>query len=61
VQKKEKNEYADDYMDVGFSLYLIMARMVDTDPRMLDYREYTTLFLHLNSPYCELHYQKLVH
>ena len=35
-QKKEKNEFAELYMDVGFRLYLILARMVDVDPKLLD-------------------------
>ncbi|XP_071092410.1 inositol 1,4,5-trisphosphate-gated calcium channel ITPR3-like isoform X4 [Haliotis cracherodii] len=36
VMNKKKMEYADDYMDVGFSFYLILARMVDLDPKILD-------------------------
>ena len=39
LQKKEKNEHADQYMDVGFSLYLILARMCDIDPKLFDYCE----------------------
>ena len=35
-QKKERNEFADDYMNVGFRLYLILARMVDIDPKVMD-------------------------
>ncbi|XP_076470932.1 inositol 1,4,5-trisphosphate-gated calcium channel ITPR2-like isoform X2 [Babylonia areolata] len=41
--KKEKNEHADVYMDVGFSLFLILARMTDTDPKLLDYLRMTPL------------------
>lgn len=39
AQSKEKCEHAEVYMDVGFSLYLILARMCDIDPKLLDYRE----------------------
>ena len=39
-QKKEKNEFADQYMDVGFRLYLILARMVDVDPKLLDHSKW---------------------
>ena len=40
LQKKEKNEHADAYMNVGFSLYLILCRMCDIDSKLMDYREY---------------------
>ena len=40
LQKKERNEFADQYMDVGFRLYLILARMVDVDPKVMDNSKY---------------------
>ncbi|PVD20342.1 hypothetical protein C0Q70_18496 [Pomacea canaliculata] len=43
VMSKEKCEHAEVYMDVGFSLYLILARMCDIDPKLLDYLRMTPL------------------
>ncbi|XP_036354795.1 inositol 1,4,5-trisphosphate receptor type 3-like, partial [Octopus sinensis] len=34
VIPKAKDPLADTYMDVGFSLYIILARMIDIDPRV---------------------------
>ncbi|ESO91009.1 hypothetical protein LOTGIDRAFT_163525 [Lottia gigantea] len=36
VVKKEKNEFAEQYMDVGFSLYLLLNRMHDTDSKLIE-------------------------
>lgn len=38
-QKKEKNEFAEQYEDVGYRLYLILARMLDVDSRLLETRK----------------------
>ncbi|XP_055891550.1 inositol 1,4,5-trisphosphate receptor type 1-like isoform X4 [Biomphalaria glabrata] len=43
VMKKQKEQFADEYMDVGFSLYLLLARMCDIDPRLHDYLRMTPL------------------
>ncbi|BFZ19742.1 hypothetical protein BsWGS_22781 [Bradybaena similaris] len=43
VMKKQKEEFAEDYMDVGFGLYLILARMCDIDPKLLEYLRMTPL------------------
>ncbi|KAL4233980.1 hypothetical protein ACF0H5_005635 [Mactra antiquata] len=34
--KKEKNEFAEEYEDVGYRLYLILSRMIDVDPHLYD-------------------------
>ncbi|XP_041375499.1 inositol 1,4,5-trisphosphate receptor type 3-like [Gigantopelta aegis] len=34
--KKPKIEFAEQYMDVGFSFYLVLARMVDIDPKVAE-------------------------
>ncbi|XP_021341779.1 inositol 1,4,5-trisphosphate receptor type 2-like [Mizuhopecten yessoensis] len=36
VMGNQKDEMADTYMDVGFRLYLILARMGDVDPKLCD-------------------------
>ncbi|KAK3086885.1 hypothetical protein FSP39_024881 [Pinctada imbricata] len=36
VVRKQKDEFADTYMDVGFRLYLVMARMCDVDTKLFD-------------------------
>ena len=41
LQKKQKLEFSDQYMDVGFSFYLILARMVDVDPKVAESCKYT--------------------
>ncbi|KAK3610323.1 hypothetical protein CHS0354_029792 [Potamilus streckersoni] len=43
VMKKKKDELSDVYMNVGFRLYLILARMVDIDPKFLDNLKLTPL------------------
>ncbi|KAH9498188.1 hypothetical protein Btru_007916 [Bulinus truncatus] len=43
VMKKQKEQFADEYMDVGFSLYLLLARMCDIDPKLHDYLRMTPL------------------
>ncbi|KAH9498183.1 hypothetical protein Btru_007903 [Bulinus truncatus] len=43
VMKKQKEQFADEYMDVGFSLYLLLARMCDIDPKLHDYLRLTPL------------------
>ncbi|WAR13356.1 ITPR1-like protein, partial [Mya arenaria] len=41
--KKEKNEFAEQYEDVGYRLYLILARMIDIDPKLMDTMKFTPL------------------
>lgn len=36
-QRKQKDELADVYMDVGFRFYLILARMFDIDTKLADF------------------------
>lgn len=44
VQKgKKKNALKESVMEVGFTYYLILARMMDIDPRLLDC-EYSSPF-----------------
>ncbi|CAG5128028.1 unnamed protein product, partial [Candidula unifasciata] len=43
VMTKQKEEFGEQYMDVGFSLYLILARMWDIDAKLLEYLRMTPL------------------
>ncbi|KAH3824402.1 hypothetical protein DPMN_126238 [Dreissena polymorpha] len=36
LQKQERNEFAEEYEDVGYRLFLILARMTDIDPKLMD-------------------------
>ena len=53
-RKKEVDEYAEEWMEVGFNLYLILARMVDIDAKLFDFCEllsycnYLFYFLYLH-------------
>ncbi|XP_055955374.1 inositol 1,4,5-trisphosphate receptor type 1 [Patella vulgata] len=43
VVKKQREEFSDEYMDVGFSLYLLLNRMLDIDVKLLETLKLTPL------------------
>lgn len=51
-QRKQKDELADVYMDVGFRFYLILARMFDIDTKLADF---SMIPLAIRSPFHEIY------